>query len=250
MTKKLIALDLDGTTLNNQSEISPKTQAVLTKDARKVHVVSIATGRHDRMSKNYYDQLRLNTPMVNFNGALVHKPYQKWAYEHEFSIKRELGCEILAQKDQLHLDVIASEDRETYFIDNLNHLQVQVFAAKTVTAANLLSNLTTNPTSLLVKTTHEYSLKVSTSLMHQFDDQVDVRTWGGPNAILEIVPKGVHKAMAVAVIAKDLNIAPKDIIAFGDEHNDVELLDYSGWGVGMRNGTKEVRSVANDVTSK
>ena len=87
--------------------------------------------------------------------------------------------------------------------------------------------------------------------MHkQFKDQIDVRTWGGPNAILEVVPKGVQKAMAVSVIADSLNIAQKDVIAFGDEHNDLELLDYAGWGVAMSNGTEQVKKVANDVTSK
>lgn len=250
MSKKLIALDLDGTTLNNQSEISLRTRQVLAKAKAQGHVVSIATGRPYRMSKRYYEQLQLDTPMVNFNGSLVHKPHQKWSYERELSIRREIAFEILAQKNLLHLDFIAAENRETFFIDDLKNFQGQFFAAEEATAANLLSNLVTDPASLLVKTNHEYSAKVSASLLHQFDDQVDVRTWGGPNAILEIVPKGVHKAMAVAVVAKALQIDPKDIIAFGDEHNDVELLDYAGWGVAMQNGTDQLKAVANDVTEK
>ena len=39
-----------------------------------------------------------------------------------------------------------------------------------------------------------------------------------------------------------------DIIAFGDEHNDLELLEYAGWGVAMKNGTDQLKGVANDVT--
>ena len=41
-----------------------------------------------------------------------------------------------------------------------------------------------------------------------------------------------------------------DIIAFGDEHNDLEMLDYAGWGVAMANGTQQLKSIANDVTDK
>ena len=42
----------------------------------------------------------------------------------------------------------------------------------------------------------------------------------------------------------------EDIIAFGDEHNDVDMLSYAGWGVAMANGTDQVKEVANDITSK
>ncbi|MFU1825112.1 HAD hydrolase family protein, partial [Enterococcus faecium] len=45
-------------------------------------------------------------------------------------------------------------------------------------------------------------------------------------------------------------VKPADIIAFGDEHNDEEMLSYAGWGVAMNNATDKIKSVANDVTEK
>lgn len=250
MTKKLIALDLDGTTLNSTSLISTKTARILQKARDKGHVVSIATGRPYRMSAHYYQQLKLDTPMVNFNGALVHKPQQKWAYEKEYSIQREIAFEILAQKEKLHLDFIAAENRENFFIDSLQNFQKDFFAADTASDANLFSQLKNNPTSVMLKTKNEYSSFVVETLTKQFADDIEVRTWGGPNAVLEVVPKGVQKTMAVSVVAESMQIKQKDIIAFGDEHNDVELLDYEGWGVAMKNGTEQVKSVANDITDK
>lgn len=250
MTKKLIAIDLDGTTLNSQSLISQRTASVLQKATEAGHYVSIATGRPYRMSAQFYQQLQLETPMVTFNGALVHKPNVAWPYERELSIQKEIAFEILAQKERLHLDFVAAENRETFFIDRLGNFEGEFFATEKITEANLFRNLKSNPTSLLVKTQHEVSKEVSASLIEQFKDSVDVRTWGGPHAILEIVPKGVQKAMALSVVAHSLGIQPKDIIAFGDEHNDLELLDYAGWGVAMQNGTEQLKAVANDVTTK
>ncbi len=250
MTKKLIALDLDGTTLNSTSLISTKTAQILQKARDKGHVVSIATGRPYRMSAHYYQQLKLDTPMVNFNGALVHKPQQKWAYEKEYSIQREIAFEILAQKEKLHLDFVAAENRENFFIDSLQNFQKDFFAADTASDANLFSQLKNNPTSVMLKTKNEYSSFVVETLTKQFADDIEVRTWGGPSAVLEVVPKGVQKAMAVSVVAESMQIKQKDIIAFGDEHNDLELLDYAGWGVAMKNGTEQVKSVANDITDK
>lgn len=250
MQQKLIAIDLDGTTLNAASLISERTKKVLQKATKAGHIVSIATGRPFRMSVQFYQQLALDTPMVNFNGALVHRPFHKWRYERELSIKREIAFEILSQKEALHLDFVAAENRESFFIDSLENFEGHFFAAQNATEQNLLKNLTTNPTSLLIKTQKEFSAHVSEKLISQFKEDVDVRTWGGPNAILEIVPKGVQKAMSVAVVAESFAIEPQNIIAFGDEHNDVEMLDYAGWGVAMKNGTDQVKSVANDITEK
>jgi HAD-superfamily hydrolase, subfamily IIB len=248
MSKKLIAIDLDGTTLNNQSKISQRTAEVIEKAKQAGHYVSIATGRPFRMSEIYYNQLKLDTPMVNFNGALVHKPRQQWDFEREISIPREIAFEILAQKEKFNLDFVAAENRETFYINDISNFEGHFFATDHVSEKNLFSNLKTDPTSLLLKTQHEVSKKVSDALSKQFEDSVDIRTWGGPNAILEVVPKGVQKAMSVSVIADYLKIQPKDIIAFGDEHNDLELLDYAGWGVAMANGTEQLKQVANDVT--
>ena len=68
MDKKLIAIDLDGTTLNAQSLITPKTQETLIKAQQQGHTVVIATGRPFRMSEQFYRQLKLDSAMVNFNG--------------------------------------------------------------------------------------------------------------------------------------------------------------------------------------
>lgn len=250
MKKKLIAIDLDGTTLNAASQITQRTQEVLSKATKAGHIVSIATGRPFRMSEMFYKQLALKTPMVNFNGALVHLPYQNWAQESETLINREIVFEILAQKQRLNLDFVAAENRETFYIDDLNFFNPNFFATDKATEKNLLSNLKTNPTSMLIQTKNEFASEVAQSLNQQFADYVDVRTWGGPNAILEVVAKGIQKAHGVSIVAKSLGIDQKDVIAFGDEHNDLEMLDYAGWGVAMANGTDAAKAISNDVTEK
>ncbi|MFR7470562.1 MAG: Cof-type HAD-IIB family hydrolase [Enterococcus faecium] len=250
MNKKLIAIDLDGTTLNQDSMITSKTKETLKKAINAGHHVSIATGRPFRMSHQFYQQLELTTPMVNFNGALVHIPNQHWDGERETLINREIAFEILSQKKQLNLDFIAAENRDTFFIDSFDFFYEKIFASSRPGEKNLLSpkNLTTNPTSLLVRTDKRFAGAVSAELTRQFGSYVDVRTWGGPTAILEIVSKGIQKAKGVQEIANYLSIDQKDVIAFGDEHNDLELLDYAGWGVAMTNGTDQLKGIANDVT--
>lgn len=250
MTRKLIAIDLDGTTLNAQSLITKRTETVLKNAVSAGNVVSIATGRPYRMSSQFYQQLALTSPMVNFNGALVHLPNQQWPFEKEHSIKREIAFSILEKKQELKLDFVAAENRQSFYVDQIEGVEPHFFAADKILTTNLFKNLSSNPTSLLLKTKHEYASQTSEKLMSEFKDEIDVRTWGGPNAILEVVPKGVQKAMGVDIIAQSLKIPQKDVIAFGDEHNDVELIDYAGWGVVMKNGTDQLKSYANDITEK
>lgn len=249
--KKLIAIDLDGTTLNAQSLISETTEKALKKAIHHGHYVSIVTGRPYRMSRQFYRQLGLTTPMVNFNGALVHMPEKKWPDEKETGIQRDLVFDILAQKKALNLDFVAAENKETFFIDSLDYFD-SAFFASTATADNLLTakNLVSDPTSMMVRTSQNQAKMVSDSLMSQYGDYVDVRTWGGPTPILEIVSKGIHKATGVEQVANYLNVKRADIVAFGDEHNDEEMLDYVGWGVAMKNATDKIKSVANDITEK
>ena len=111
MKPKIIAIDLDGTTLNIESQLSPRTREVLVRATKAGHFVTIATGRPFRMSDQFYKELALTTPMVNFNGGLVHKPRQVWANEMEHSISREIAFELMAQKEQLGLTFVSAENR-------------------------------------------------------------------------------------------------------------------------------------------
>lgn len=249
--KKLIAIDLDGTTLNNESKVSKKTAATLKKAMAAGHTVSIATGRPYRMSVDIYNELNLGTPMVNFNGALVHLPHHRWDGEIETLIDRDIAFDILARKEELQLDFVAAESKDSFYIDNLDFFDNAIFAAE-ATEENILTakNMKTNPNSLLLRVNNPDSLAASTKLIDQYGDFVEVNTWGGPKPILEVVSKGIQKAKGVSHIADLFGFQQKDVVAFGDEHNDFEMLDYAGWGVAMANGTEQVKRVANDVTEK
>ena len=63
MDQHLIALDLDGTTLNNQSKLTNETIITLRALARDGHIVSIITGRPYRIAKHIYDEIGIKTPM-------------------------------------------------------------------------------------------------------------------------------------------------------------------------------------------
>ena len=81
MTKKMIALDLDGTLLRSDNTISDYTVDVINRISKQGHKVVIATGRPYRMALEHYKRLQLDTPMISFNGSLTHLPEKKWSKE-------------------------------------------------------------------------------------------------------------------------------------------------------------------------
>jgi hypothetical protein len=60
--------------------------------------------------------------------------------------------------------------------------------------------------------------------------------------------KGTSKAVGLQQISRHLNIHQKQIVAFGDEENDLEMLDYVGHGVAMGNAIGPLKLVANGTT--
>src|SRR5699024_7397481 len=83
MEKYLFALDLDGTMLTDDKRITDESIQIIKYFTYNGHIVVIATGRANRLSTFYYQELRLNPPMINSNGAFIHHPLdKKWESYH------------------------------------------------------------------------------------------------------------------------------------------------------------------------
>ncbi|WP_125604500.1 Cof-type HAD-IIB family hydrolase [Lapidilactobacillus bayanensis] len=249
MTQKLIALDLDGTTLNNQSQITKETARVLKKAEAAGNLVAIATGRPNRISVNYYHQLQLHSPMVNFNGGLIHVPGQIWAGERDSTIPRELVFDVLKLKQELPIQMVAAEGKDFLFADQLADLDIGFFP--TQLAADQILNeqtLMTDPTSLTIFLANKDQVYVKQVLGEKYPE-IAMNSWGGEVNALEIVHHGINKYAGVRYVADYFNIADEDIIAFGDEVNDLDMLTNVGWGVAMANAVPEIKGIANDVTT-
>ncbi|WP_366920599.1 HAD-IIB family hydrolase, partial [Streptococcus pneumoniae] len=120
MTKKIIAVDLDGTLLNSDSQISDFTKETIKKVAEKGHQIIITTGRPYRMSKDFYHELGLNTPMINFNGSLTHLPDQVWDFEKCLTVDKKYLLDMVRRSEDIQADFIAGEYRKKFYITNPN----------------------------------------------------------------------------------------------------------------------------------
>ncbi|MGT2888168.1 Cof-type HAD-IIB family hydrolase [Streptococcus didelphis] len=241
MRKKLIAIDLDGTLLHHDNTISDYTKKIIAKVQEKGHQVIISTGRPYRMALDYYLQLNLKTPIITFNGSLTHMPEQKWAFEHNVTLDRKYLFDILKYQNDFQMDFIASEYRKNFYItfSHRDKINPQLFGVEAITDEMMLEEvkITRNPNALLTQTHHQDKYALAKSMRAFFKDEIEIDSWGGPLNILEISPKNINKAYALNYLLGVLNKDKKDLIAFGDEHNDTEMLALAGTGYAMKNAS-------------
>src|SRR5699024_5003321 len=125
--RHLIALDLDGTLLTNEKKISSHTKNVILKAKEQGHVVVIATGRPHRSSILYYRQLGLKTPMVNFNGALIHHPQdKKWEGSHN-PLEQKTALNIVDACYDLSVNNLMAEVQDNVFLDKYDKSLLDIF---------------------------------------------------------------------------------------------------------------------------
>ena len=248
--KHLIALDLDGTLLKDDKTISAKTKNVLSKAREAGHVVMIATGRPFRSSEPYYKELKLDTPIVNFNGAFMHHPLDSsWGFYHDpLDIKVAKDIVEACRSFQFH-NIIAEVIDEVYFhYHDEKLLDIFGMGNPSVTTGDLRDYLKDSPTSLLIHTEEDQLKQIRKHLSDVHAEVIDHRSWAAPWHVIEIIKTGLSKAVGLKKASDYFNIPPERIIAFGDEDNDLEMLEYAGRGVAMGNAIDKVKNIANEVT--
>lgn len=252
MEKHLIALDLDGTLLNDDKIISKRTMQTLKTAKEQGHVVMIATGRPFRVSKQFYQQLGLDTPIVNMNGAYIHHPLnQSWDHMHT-PLPKDVALDIVDHSTQIGVQNIMAEIMDQVFInEQTEHIFNQFFLdglEKPAKIGNLKETLTGDPSSLLVHPFEEGVQPIRQILNENHASVIDHRKWGAPFHVIEIIRSGLHKAIGVKKVADEYGIPQQRIIAFGDEDNDLEMIEYAGVGVAMGNGIDELKTLAKETT--
>jgi 5-amino-6-(5-phospho-D-ribitylamino)uracil phosphatase len=251
MTERhLIALDLDGTLLKDDKTISAKNKDMLKKAKEQGHIVMIATGRPYRSSEMYYRELELDTPIVNFNGAFTHHPRNpNWGYFHE-PLDVNVAKDIVeaCRSFQFH-NIIAEVIDDVYFhYHDQKLLDIFSFGNPKITTGDLSNYLKDSPTSMLIHTEEDQLKKIRDHLSQVHAEVIDQRSWAAPWHVIEIIKAGLNKAVGLKKAADYYGIPKERVIAFGDEDNDLEMLEYAGHGIAMGNGIDQVKNIANDVT--
>lgn len=245
----LLLFDLDGTLLTRERSIHPANLEVLTELMERGVWVSLATGRPPRSVKRYAEMLRPNAPLIHFNGAVV-RDWQSGEVIEKQNLQREDALAALSIGSELgiHANVYVGDE---IFIEKWSAVseasEIKDGVPQTV-VGNLNKYLTDekgDPIKIMFIGEPSVLPGLERALRGALDSPCTLVN-SEPN-YLEMLPAGVTKATGARALAAHLGITLDDAIAFGDNKNDIELLEACGHGVAMANAVPALVERANET---
>ncbi|CDX66898.1 MULTISPECIES: Cof-type HAD-IIB family hydrolase [Leuconostoc] len=242
MSVKLIASDLDATFLKSDKTFNePLFQQVLDQLHAQGGQFIVATGNHVQKVHDYFKNFKGQYQLIANNGAEV---ILDGELKHVWSVPNEALAVIdnLADKftESLQLGVSFVAARRAYMIvkqPNDEYLSWAHTYFENLTIIESVDEITEpilKISLVLPQLEYEFMREAKTVL----GNKVHVTTSG--YGAIDIVNPDVNKANALSYIAETLEIAPEEIMAFGDGLNDLEMLEYVGQPVAMTNADEEL----------
>lgn len=245
----LIVIDLDGTLLNSDSQMSDRNRDAIRKALDAGKRVVLATGKTRTSAESLIAALNLTAPgifvqgllTVNADGSIRSQQTLKpdavrraiqYADEQGFEVIAYAGNRLLAKHTDSPIgDIVKYNEPLPEAVGSLVNIVQH-------TPINKLVILGDSPRKLK-------------ALRWQLNQQVGDDVGFTSTAVLhslEVLPKGGSKGQAVRRLLLEMNVDPASVMAIGDAENDIEMLKLAGLGVAMGNAHDSVKAIADEVT--
>lgn len=244
---RLLALDLDGTLLNPERLITPRTQAALRLAVEAGITLVIATGQTFPALLSLCPGVPLNGPQIIFNGAqIVDMTDGSPIFERLVSTEHILSTLTALQEQGIsrvyftHEHVFADEGtpgiEDWYRAPAPPAILVRDVSTLYPRPCIKLAGVC-NPAELARKRTYFEEL---------FASQLNVTQTASD--LIEFLHPEASKGNALTHIASMLGIPSAEVAAIGDNHNDIGMLRFAGLGIAMGNASEETKAVARSIT--
>ncbi|MCI6858175.1 MAG: Cof-type HAD-IIB family hydrolase [Eubacterium sp.] len=253
---RLIALDLDGTTLTSDKILTPHTKGVLEKCLERGIIVLPATGRARSAIPDYLTEIKGMRYVILSNGACVMDLVEdSVVYENCISWERTLKILDRLEKYDTFYDIYSNGAGwcERRFYDHLDKFNIEPHIQELIRMArNPINNL--KEWLMENKTPVE---KINMFFAREEDRQKAFRELGEIEDLavtcsltnnLEINYCTCNKGDAMMHLGEILEIPFENMMACGDGNNDIEMIKRAGVGVAMRNGEKILKRNADYIT--
>ncbi len=236
---KMIVSDLDGTLVRNDQTISNKTTEVFRKCAEAGIRIVLASARPPRMTKNLMPEDIDIDVIINYNGALV--------YENgDIVLQKMLHGDVIEKI----LDVVHDKVKNPkicFEIDDAHYANfnvIEAFGDIPYTPVNL-NDFKTDTAYKIILCNMKHENK--TEILHSLPADCTCMVTDG-DQIYQIMAGDVSKFDALRFVLDKYKIGPNEIMCFGDDTNDIEMLMNCGISVAMGNAAPEIKKAAKYST--
>lgn len=246
-SQKLLALDLDGTTMNDAGELSPETIQSLDLAREKNTLIGFVTGRARFELRSLEGYFPFTDFLITNNGAVTMDPrrdrimHQKLIDPAEARMIMEL-C--LANHYLLYVNA------GMYWGVNFSNARVERFSNNIQYRPQLYTRAEETPLQEIdgfcILGAEGCQAVDDLILRHGFD----MYTLNSQPEHYNILRNGVSKWAAVSIVVDELGIPAENIIAAGNYTNDIDMILHAGIGVAVQNATEDVKAAADYITTR
>jgi Cof subfamily protein (haloacid dehalogenase superfamily) len=245
---ELLALDLDGTLLDEHFHIS---QRVLDALAAAVHCgvrVTIATGRPVGVTRPFVQAVGVNAPAICMQGGVIYD-FATETMLHQLTLPHDLSCTLVGLEGQYPAWQAVVYAPDAMYVSSLRY-EMDFYEALLGTDLTVRDDLCValgrrDPQKVLyIVPPQDAPLALSELKGLAGERAVVVQSHA---LFVEVNPTGAHKGAGLARLAKTLGIPRERVMAIGDQDNDETMLAWAGVGVVMGNGSPASKAAADWV---
>ncbi|PSF37320.1 Cof-type HAD-IIB family hydrolase [Aphanothece hegewaldii CCALA 016] len=255
MDIRLLALDLDGTIVGHNNQISERVQqAIQTVQAKGVQV-AIATGRMYKSAYKYHQTIASELPLIAYNGALIQDPKSQKILYHlpvALTTAKDLIHELEQPqwRSKININLYINDQLYVSQINDETKRYAQRSNIEAIAVGDLITFLQNNdnPTKILaIGKSRKVTRQLMNSLQQRFTSDQLYLTQSTP-IFLEATHQKANKGTGVYYLAEQiLGLKAEQVMTIGDNFNDVSMLSYAGMSVVMGNAPDAVKEFASWV---
>ncbi|SHJ85735.1 Cof-type HAD-IIB family hydrolase [Pseudozobellia thermophila] len=249
MKYKILCSDLDGTLLSTKSDVSDFTISEIQRIKDRLRIILVSARMPRAMT---YLQRHLgieDQPMVCYNGALVLNGGQQVS-STEIPMALLSKISDLASRHFIKLGLY--HHNEWYVEENTERVRKEIRYTQTTPLFRPTSESLADwekrgigPHKIMLMGTKSTADAIFPVLTEKWGTELNL--YRSNDTLIEIAPKTVSKLTAIQLLLQE-GETMADVISFGDNYNDMEMLRHSGLGVAVGNARDEVKAIADHVT--
>lgn len=250
MDYKIIALDIDGTLINTKKEITPHTRYALIEAQKRGKKVVLASGRHPIGIKPLANDLMLECYggyIMAFNGAeIIDCSTGETVVNRIFP--REYLSDIISVAHGSNLTYNTFDGSRIISggkINDYSYVERDVIKLDMTFVDDFVSAVRFDINKILLAGEPYEVDRYEKIFSDRYDGLLDV--YKSAPYFLELMPFGVSKGSMLPLLLDKLSLRREELMAFGDQQNDITMIGYAGLGVAMENAEEDVKKIADYV---
>ncbi len=255
MKYKLIAIDMDGTLLNSQNIVSKKNSEALYKAKEQGLYVILSTGRILTSALYYGQAIELGDPIIACNGAIVSSGNGDNIL-YDKSIEVEASKELIKLAEENHI-YYHFYDRDTFYTREIKDDVVRFYDSYDDNLGDHKMNIEVldDPVKFLDRKPSIYKFVfidndkeklLDFRMKLSYINGVEISSSWENN--IEVMSSGISKGYGLKYLIDTLNIDKSQVVAIGDNENDIPMFKISGLSIAMGNGESTIKKNADIVT--